>query len=314
MVAPDATGGIIVTRVRLLALLAAALFGLGATGSAIAEDEGEDFSWNTNPDVRVEIEIVSGQIEIEGWDRNEVLVQLEGDDARRLDIEAGRKKVSIRSPGLGRRRFPWASGGLDVDVSIFVPVGSRIKAKSLNGPIQAEGVGGILNFYSANGDIKVKGSPSEARLETINASIELEGLASRVDARTVNGSIKLTGVSTEVSASTISGSIEVDAGTLERADLKTLSGSIELATRFADRARANLKSFSGSIRLDLPSDTSARFDIQSFSGGILNELRTSSTHSGPRVGGQHLEFTTAEGDGRVEIESFSGGVEIRVDD
>jgi hypothetical protein len=318
MVAPDAAGGIIVTRVRLLlfsvSLAAAILLGLGASGTAIAEDEEQGLIWKTDPDVRVQIEIISGRIEIEGWDRNEVRVQVDGDETRRLDIEAGRKQVSIRSRGLGRRGFPWAGSDREVDVSVFVPVGSRIKARTMNGPIRAEGVGGVLNFNSANGDIEVKGSPSEARLETINASIELEGPASRVDARTVNGSIKLKGVSSEVSASTISGSIEVEADTLERADLKTLSGSIELATRLADRARANIKSFSGSIRLELPRDTSARFDIQSFSGGIRNELTTSSSSSGPRGGGQHLEFSTDEGDGRVKIESFSGGVEIHADD
>ena len=280
----------------------------------MADDEEQDFLWKTNPDVRVRIELVSGQIEIKGWDRDEVRVQVDGDEARRLDIEAGRKRVSIRSPGRGRRGLPWGGGDLEVDVSLFVPVNSRIKARTMNGPIHAEGVGGVLDFNAANGDIKVEGSPSEARLETINASVELEGRASRVDARTINGNIKLTGVSEEVSASTISGSIQVDAGTLERVDLKTLSGSIELATRFADRARANLKSFSGSIRLELPSETSARFDIQSFSGGIRSELAASSTDSGPRVGGQHLEFTAAEGNGRVKVESFSGGVEIHVDD
>jgi len=314
MVARNAAGGIIVTSVRLLLLFTGMLLGVGATSSAIADDEEQDFIWKTDPDVRVRIEIVSGQIEIKGWDRNEVRVQVDGDEASRLDIEAGRKRVTIRSPGRRRMGFRWAGGDLEADISIFVPVNSRIKAKIMNGPIRAEGVGGVLDFNAANGDIKVEGSPSEARLETINASVELEGQASRVDARTVNGSIKLTGVSNEVSASTISGSIQVEAGTLERADLKTLSGSIELATRLADRARANLKSFSGSIRLELPSDTSAHFDVESLSGGIQNELTTSSTHSSPGVGGQHLEFTAAEGDGRVKIESFSGGGEIRVDE
>jgi DUF4097 and DUF4098 domain-containing protein YvlB len=291
-------------------LLAGLLLGLSTADTAVAEEEAGDLLWPTDSDVRIEIEVVSGSIEIEGWDRDEVRVRVEGGRTEALDIKATRKRVVIRSPNFHRKSFFGIGGDLDVDISVSVPARSRIEAKSTNGAIRAEGVSGNLDINAANGDIDVRGSPSEARLETINASIDFEGRESRVEARTINGSIELAGVAQEVSASTISGSIRVEASTLERVELKTLSGSIELATRLAANARAHLKSFSGSIELELPSDTSARFDVQCFSGGIRNDLATTRT-SASRTDARHLEFTTAEGDGRVRIESFSGGVEIR---
>jgi hypothetical protein len=301
---------------RILPFVVLAL-GLGFVGVSSAEDERDDTdesdgqTWAVESDVLVQIELISGDIEIEAWDRNEVRIRVDGDDA--LEVNPRRKRISIRNPGRRRRGFDWFGGGGDVDVSISVPVRSRIEAKTTNGTIRTQGVVGTLDLNSANGDIEARGGAEEARLETINASIDFEGHESRVDARTVNGSIELTGVAGELFASTISGSIRVEAGTLERVEMKTLSGSIELEGRLARRARANIKSFSGSVRLELPKDTSARFDIQSFSGGIRNELPTTDKRS-DGSGDQHLEFSTADGDARVKIESFSGGVEIRESD
>jgi len=60
----------------------------------------------------------------------------------------------------------------------------------------------------------------------------------------------------------------------------------------------------------------ARFDVQSFSGGIHSEfvsvLTGDDSGSGPwRHGpGQHRSFVVGEGDARISIESFSGGVQI----
>ena len=56
---------------------------------------------------------------------------------------------------------------MEVDVKLFVPVGARLSAKTMNGSIHAKDVEGVLNFHSANGDIEVKGGPREARLARI---------------------------------------------------------------------------------------------------------------------------------------------------
>jgi len=286
------------------------LAGVAFADDAEDDEDAEAQSWPAESDVRIRIELVSGNIEIEGWDRDEVRVEVEGDTVNALDVRASRRRIRIRGPKFGRGRVFRRMGDLDVDVRLSVPARSRIEAKTTNGTIRVEGVSGTLDLSSANGDIEVRGKPTEARLETINASIDFEGASSLVDARTVNGSIDLTGVAGELFASTISGSIRAEADALERVELKTLSGSIRLRARLLKGVRAHLKSFSGGIEIELPAETSARFDIHSFSGGIRNELPTTRTDTAPG-NRRHMEFTSGDGDGRVTIESFSGGVEIR---
>ena len=195
-----------------------------------------------------------------------------------------------------------------------MPKGSYVKAKTINGPIEARDVEGRVSFHSANGKIEVRGSPYEASLETMSSDIEFRGEGSRADARTVNGRIELSGVSGEVVANSISGSIEVRGDVIERADLRALAGDIELEATLAPGARVNCKSYSGDITLVVPKETSARFDVQTFSGKIRNDLGPRSVSSWRGGPGQRFDFETGDGDGRVTIETFSGTVRIRVRD
>jgi len=290
---------------------------LAFSSAAPAEDESDrrrEVRIPVNPEVRLDVEIISGSIEIRGWDKPEVRIRTSGRGIDALDIESDADWVTVRGtrPGIGWLRVPIPGG--DVDLKIDVPKKSDIKARTINGPIEARDVEGRVSLHAANGKIDVRGAPYEAQLETLNADIDFRGKNSRVDARTVNGSIELRGVTEEVSANTMNGSIEVRGDVIERADLRALAGSIELETALAPGARVNCKTYSGDITLEVPESTSARFDIQSFSGRIENDLGPSSISSWRGGPGQRLDFASGDGDGRVTIDTFSGSVEIRTRD
>jgi DUF4097 and DUF4098 domain-containing protein YvlB len=286
-----------------------------AASSAWAEDDrrGGPFeqTFEVEPDVRVDVEIMTGKIELRGIDVNEVRVHAKG----QLRVDGSRRRVSLRAPSASW--LPWTSP-VDVEVAIELPRKSRITARTINGGIKAEGVEGELDLHAANGAIEVKGAPEEAYLETMNAAIKFEGERSGVVAKTLNGEIELKGVSGEVSANTVSGRIKVEGEQIERAELRTMAGEIELDSSLAKGARVNARSFSGPVVLRLPEGTSARFEVQSYSGGIESGFAARldgdddggarrSWGPGP---GRPLSFVVGDGDARISIESFSGGVKI----
>jgi DUF4097 and DUF4098 domain-containing protein YvlB len=292
------------------ATLLAALWLSGLLAGPVHADPLEQ-SFAVRPDVRVEIELLSGEIELRAIDANEVRVRANGE----LEIEGSRsgRRVSIRAPAGGWR--PWA-GGASVDLEVELPRDSRITARTSNGKIKAEGVTGEIVLHSANGEIEVEGAPPEAYLETMNAAIKFEGEQSEVVAKTLNGQIELRGVTGAVEASTLSGQIKVEGDAIERAELRTMSGQIELDSSLAEGARVEAKTYSGQVRLRLPEDASARFDVQSFSGGIQSDFPSrlfddENGGGGWRHGpGQRRSFVIGDGDARISIESFSGGVKI----
>lgn len=269
-------------------------------------------TWEVTPDVQVDVQIVSGRIELRGIDESRVRVRARGGQ---LQVDGGRDWLTLRAPG----GLPgWPFGGADVQIEIELPLASRITARTVNGPIEAEGVEGVLDLHAANGAIQVQGAPREAHLETLNAGIEFHGDGSEVVARTLNGEIELSGVTREVEASSMNGRIRVEGDDLRRAELRSMAGDIELAASLAPGARVYGKTYSGQVRLRLPAETSARFDVETFSGSVDSELvgridggERTERSIGP---GQRLHFVVGEGDARVAIDSFSGGVRIDRDD
>ena len=69
----------------------------------------------------------------------------------------------------------------------------------------------------------------------MSAGIKFEGEHSEVVAKTLNGEIELKGVTGAVEASTLGGRIRVKGDAVERAELRTMSGEIELDSSLASR-------------------------------------------------------------------------------
>ncbi|MGH7337638.1 MAG: DUF4097 family beta strand repeat-containing protein [Myxococcota bacterium] len=291
-----------------LALLFSALAVRGALADEDRRSDAFEQTFAVAPDVRVDVEIMTGRIELRGIDSNELRVRAKGE----IRVKGSRRRVSVRASSVGWRK--WAKP-VEVELEIELPRKSRITARTINGGIKAENVDGELELHAANGAIEVKGAPEEAYLETMNAAIKFEGKRSEVVAKTLNGEIELEGVSGEVQANTVSGKIRVAGEQIERADLRTMAGAIELDSSLAQGARVSARSFSGPVKLRLPEGTSARFDVQSYSGGVESDFAASLDDGGGdhRFGhgaGRPHSFVVGDGDARISIESFSGGVEI----
>lgn len=290
------------------ALILSTLCAWGLLAGEVGADTLEQ-TFEVAPDVRVDIEILSGQIELRAIDASEVRVRAQGG----IEVDGSRRRVSLRAPSTSWLHW---TRGMDVELEVEVPRKSRITARIVNGGIKAEGVEGELILHAANGTIEVKGAPQEAYLETMNSAIKFEGDHSGVVAKTLNGEIDLSGVSGEVEAATVSGRIRVEGDEIERAELRTMTGEIELDSSLAKGARVSAKSYSGQVRLRLPESTSARFDVRSFSGGVDSEFVSRQSDDENGYGpwnhgpGRRLSFVLGDGDARVSVESFSGGVRI----
>jgi hypothetical protein len=301
-----------ITRAAASAALFLAALGAPSPWAGAVRADPFEQTFVVEPDVRVDVEIVSGKIELRGTSANELHVRANGE----LRVDGSPRRMSLRAPSAGW--MPWAHP-VDVEVEIELPRQSRITARTINGAIEASDVAGELDLHAANGAIEVEGAPREAYLETMNAPIKFSGQRSAVVAKTLNGAIELEGVSGEVEAQTVSGRIRVEGEELQRAELRTMAGEIELSTSLAKGARVSARSFSGPVKLVLPEGTSARFDVQSFSGAIESEFSSRLAGDEPGhghgfgphgPGGRPLSFVVGDGDARISIESFSGGVKI----
>lgn len=158
------------------------------------------------------------------------------------------------APGDGGR-MNTRDNDVKVDFLVEVPAGVVLHARTVNGSVEAEGLGGDVHANTVNGSIRVA-TDGFAAAQTVNGSIDvaMSGRSFRNDLEfeTVNGGITVTftgDVNADVQAETVNGSIGTDypltirgrfgpkrlAGTIGSGgpslSLNTVNGDIEIRRR-----------------------------------------------------------------------------------
>lgn len=262
-----------------------------------------------DPQVEIEIEIVSGSLRISGWDRNEVHIRGEiGDDVEELYVAGRGSRISIELD-VPERRFGRVE--IDADLELRVPFGARLDVETVSSGIEVEGLTGRLDLSTVSGSIEVSGAPDLVDAESVSGSIRVEGARTAIVAESVSGTVTVEGVADRIEASSVSGSIEVKASTVTRGDLESVSGTVLFEGGLAPNARLDVSSHSGSVRLYLPSDVSASFDLSTFSGNVDSEFGGTARRESRHAPGKTMDFVTGSGSAEVSVESFSGNVSIR---
>ena len=234
----------------------------------------QDFSWKGK--------IAAGQVlEIKGVNGDVRAVAASGDQievtavkrARRSDPDEVEIKVVEHAGGVTicavyptpprarheNRCAPgdeWSSStennDVNVNFTVKVPANVRFHGQTVNGDVEAMGMGSDVELYTVNGGVQLSTS-GYAEASTVNGSIEAElGRADwdgDVDFHTVNGGITLTlpsTLSTEVRAETVNGDIDSDFPLLVvgRFGPRHVRGTIGSGGR-----RLELGTVNGSIRL-----------------------------------------------------------------
>ncbi|MDH3456561.1 MAG: hypothetical protein OER90_06930 [Gemmatimonadota bacterium] len=119
------------------------------------------------------------------------------------------------APG-GKGRMNLKDNDTRVSFSVQVPDGVNLVARTVNGGIEAEGIGSDVHAHTVNGNVEVTAA-GHVWANTVNGSIDVRmGRAEwsgDLALTTVNGSITVSlpdNVGAEVSASTVNGAIETE--------------------------------------------------------------------------------------------------------
>lgn len=297
---------------RGLALRAgAALVALIALAAPALADKPVDGTRQVAADARITIETLSGSVEVTGWDQNEVHVTGSvGDDTNGLSIRGGGDELHIEVDiPEGRHK---GNRDLQANLRISVPAGARVELESVSSSAVVRAVTGAVDVESVSGSIDVDGTPRSIDAESVSGTVRVVGSRGKVSAESVSGSVVIEGGSGDVSASTVSGTITAEVGEVERGHFESVSGSIRFTGALAPGGDLDFEGHSGEIDVVLPADTSARFHVETFSGDVDNRLSSDQARRTSQYApGKELDFTLGSGDGRVQVESFSGEVVLR---
>jgi hypothetical protein len=211
----------------------------------------EEQVFTVGEECAVRIESTSGDLTVCGWDRAEISL---GDEDDNASIDRRGQTIHLRP-----------SRGGSNDLLVMVPHRCEISVRTLSGDIKITEIEGPIQAQTMSGDIDIDGAPSELAIHS------------------VSGDIKAMAQHTEkLKLDTVSGDVILRTALRESGDydLHTVSGEIKMRLPQDQPCTVDFGSLSGDLRCDLPHTTDhhtwGKNQVQVNGGGVRVKIRTTS--------------------------------------
>ena len=251
----------------------------------------------------VDLGLVSGDIVVTGWAKNEVKV-FASIEIGYFDYSFSSSRVQIKAKSRRNRM-----GESRIEVS--VPIGTEVRASSVSGDVAVRGTAGRVTANTVSGEVEVRDATDAVEIHAVSGDLRGEKLRGRIRLNTVSGELRLDDIVGDLRGSTVSGSLTMR-GTLDGLEFESMSGDFEFRGDFRGTGTFSANTHSGDMRLTLPENLAANLELKTFSGDMRTEFPLT-LQPGVQVGRRTREMqTTINGGGaRVRLGTFSGDITIQ---
>ena len=278
-----------------------------ASSGALRADESVDETMVVDPLGTIRIHNPRGEIEIEGWDRDEVRVEGELDDLARQLLFHVDGKLAIVRVDLPRRNANWGDGS---ELRIRVPSTATVHVDGLSSDIDVSRVQGELAVRTVSGDVDVDGIESRTRIKTISGDVDVADGAGRLRVTTTSGNVDIDVRANEVFVDSITGDVELRLGRFDMLSATSQNGALHISGEISAEGQLYAKTTNADIDLELDRPVNAEIKaIATGSGSIDNDI----TDDRPRREAERRQFlSTVAGDGSADIKltTVNGAIEI----
>lgn len=273
--------------------------------TATLRAEEIDLSRMVQADGLIKIEVLRGEISIEGW--SEARVQVTGEldelaEGLRFEVRDGLTKIEVEMPG---QNVNWGDGS---NLVIYVPMQSRVAVKAVITDIEVSGVLGGLQVRSISGDITLENGRERMSLKTVSGSIRTSQTSGKLHANSASGDIEVGTHEGDLGIETLSGDIEIEVRSAKNLNGASVSGDLTVDAVFEQGVSAKLTSVSGSIFVNIAGPLDLKFQANSNSGNIDNGLSADEVVND--FGMRSLQGRLGNGTSSLTVRSVSGTIEL----
>ena len=238
-------------------------------------------SMPVDPSATITVCVMSGAIEVRGWDKPELRVQSTGAavlDFRRIDRSKPKEKEKEKQPEppatrvdvmlMDRSDKTGAKGDCQAiaDVTVDVPRGATIQVQTRDGDIHVANVAAVY-AGSQNGDIDIERASKLVEAGGVGGSISLRDSSGRINLSSAGGTVDATNIKfasadDTFEVATVSGDILLEQVGNSTVMAKTVNGSVTLVGALARSGKYGFSTLSGDVILQLPHDASFQIDAK----------------------------------------------------
>ncbi len=263
-----------------------------------AQAQQSDTTFPVDPRGQLRLEDIQGNVSIRTWDEPRIRVGTGEEERRALRIDAGSSTVRVG--------FDRAEGG-DGDLQLTIPATMGVRVSGTQGDVDAKGLQGEVSIEVVNGSIELTGGRGLVSLRSVQGDIEVHGVQGRMDFHTVAGDLEAADLSGDLVAESISGDVQLRTVNATDVQASTVSGDVTYDGSVRDGGHYVLKSHSGDVTFALPEGAGATITVETFSGDFESTFPVRLTEQRK---GQRFSFGVGSGSARVELQSFSGDINL----
>jgi DUF4097 and DUF4098 domain-containing protein YvlB len=272
------------SRTKIAGLWSGALWLAASAGAGASETVNQRLDADVHGTVQVTA--TGGQITCTGWDKPEVEITgtLSGTN-QSLDVERDgdtiKIHVALKSPSVH-----WAS-----DARLF------IKMPASNG----------LHVHAVSADITVKGVSGVQALQTVSGNIDTQTASADAQRKSLSGNVKVGG---DLDLDTVNGNVNVEMSAVNRARIKTISGSVNATGKLHRPAHIDLTTISGNLNLHWLGSDAANIDVESITGDISSCFDSAGIEKPSFGPGRSWHYSAANSSSEIHAKSVSGDISI----
>jgi DUF4097 and DUF4098 domain-containing protein YvlB len=205
--------------------------------------------------------------------RNSVTIRVQAPQGSDVATATASGHVELNGP-LGVVDVKTASGDITADEV------EEMQAKTASGDVEVGTVAGELRMQTASGDLRCDRVGGRASVRTASGDVEIGAAAERVDVKGSSGDVRLGDVAGDLSIAVVSGDIQVLSVAHGRAQLRSISGAVEVGIARGVALQVDAEAASGTVHSDIPlhdapaqagddSDRKVVLNVRTVSGNIL---------------------------------------------
>ncbi|HLP15508.1 MAG TPA: DUF4097 family beta strand repeat-containing protein [Bacteroidota bacterium] len=268
-------------------------------------------SFTVNPGGTLTLNSDVGNVEVDTWDKNEVLVIADANGTEnvleKLDVTMSQEKDNVKVTGIfDNNGWPgWHSQNIDVVFKVTVPkkyfvrtksAGGNMAVRQLDGSATLETSGGNVDADHINGAVDLRTSGGNVTAVSVNGSVQIEtsggeirctDIVGELNSHTSGGDVELTNVDGKISTETSGGSIHIRmSGENKGVYAHSSGGDIRVSVKESIKAMLDASTSGGRVKCELPITVKGEMDESQLRGAING-------------GGEVIRVETSGGDVKI---------------
>ena len=285
-------------RMKLVAMAA----GLAAALCAPRADaQTLDTTVAVRAGARLELQNISGTVQVRATRRSDVRIHVEYDRAR-IEIDASPTLVQVRT--VPRR------GMGDADYTIEVPTGTVLAVNAVSSDIDVRDVCAEAELQSVSGEVRLACAQGNVSVQSVSGDVTVSDVRGRLEATAISGGLTVTNARADVAAHSVSGDVVLDRVEGQDVSAETVSGDVSFGGPIHEGGRYRFQSHSGDLTIRPAGALNATISVSTFSGDLDSDFPVTLT-PGHGIRPREFEFTVGNGNARLSLSSFSGTIYLR---